>query len=416
MNGKRMIAARIRFAVIRIGVALAIVPAAAASASTLEPVRFNASEIALILRHGPWPQQPARDASNRVSGSVSAIALGRALFFERKLSPGSVVSCARCHAASRSWTDGRAQAAGIGELARNTPSLWNAGLNRWFGWDGGSDSLWSFVIRPILHPAEMGADAGHVATVLRADPQLSCRYELAFGRPGKRGVANDERVLVNAAKALAAFVETLVSGRTPFDEFRDALERGDAAAAARYPAEAQRGLKIFAGRGNCAICHFGPNFSNGEFHDTGVPFFVKGGVDPGRHTGIRQLRADRFNLLGKYNDDRSGEAATKTRHVDQQHRNFGEFKTPSLRNVELSAPYMHNGRFATLREVVMHYSEISPDRLHSDGEALLKPLKLSPGEADDLVAFLRSLTDPQAERTAATLSDDSGRCAASTSR
>lgn len=104
------------------------------------------------------------------------------------------------------------------------------------------------------------------------------------------------------------------------------------------------------------------------------------------------------------------------RHVDAQHRNFGEFKTPSLRNVELSVPYMHNGRFATLRDVVMHYSEIRPDRLHSDGEALLKPLRLSSGEADDLVAFLRSLTDPLAERAAAALSENSSRCAASTSR
>ena len=397
-------------------IAMAMVLTAVAPAAADDAVRFDSSEIALILRHGPWPQQPVRDRSNRASGSAPAIALGHALFFERKLSPGGAVSCARCHAASRSWTDGRAQAAGIGELARNTPSLWNAGQNRWFGWDGGSDSLWSFAIRPILHPAEMGGDAKHVAAVLRADPQLACRYESAYGKPGKRNAANDEHALVNAAKALAAFVETLVSGRTPFDEFRDALERGDAAAAARFPADAQRGLKIFTGSGNCGMCHFGPNFSNGEFHDTGVPFFVKGGVDPGRHAGIRQLRSDRFNLLGKYNDDRSGGAATKTRHVDAQHRNFGEFKTPSLRNVELSAPYMHNGRFATLREVVLHYSEISPDRLHSDGEALLKPLKLSPREADELVAFLRSLTDPQAERTALALSENSNRCAVSTSR
>ncbi|MBI3370984.1 MAG: hypothetical protein HY017_04390 [Betaproteobacteria bacterium] len=397
-------------------IAAAMVLAAVAPAAADEAVRFDENETAMILRHGPWPQPPVRDPSNRVSGNPAAIALGRALFFERRLSPGGVVSCAHCHAASRSWTDARAQAAGIGELVRNTPSLWNVGRNRWFGWDGGSDSLWSFAIRPILHPAEMGADAGHVALSLRADRQLACLYEGAFGLPGNRSPANDERVLVNAAKALAAYVETFVSGRTPFDDFRDALERGDAASAARYPLEAQRGLKIFAGRGNCAMCHFGPNFSNGEFHDTGIPFFVKGGVDPGRHAGIQRLGADRFNLLGNYNDDRSGDSATKTRHVDAQHRNFGEFKTPSLRNVELSAPYMHNGRFATLREVVLHYSEIRADRLHSDGEALLKPLKLSPREADDLVAFLRSLTDPQAEQTALALSGIPNRCAGSTSR
>lgn len=400
--------------------AAALVLAATGPAPAATPVDFDEREAALILRHGPWPPVVARDPSNRASGNANAMMLGRVLFFERKLSPGGAISCAHCHAPERSWTDGRTQAAGIGELSRNTPSLWNAGLNRWFGWDGGSDSLWSFAVRPILHSAEMGADVPHVAATLRTDPQLACLYERAFGKPGGRGAARDERVMVNAGKALAAFVETFVSGRTPFDEFRDALARGDAALVARFPEDAQRGLKIFAGRGNCGICHFGPSFSNGEFHDVGVPFFVKGGADSGRHGGIQRLRTDRFNLLGEYNDDRAGEAATKTRHLDAQHRNFGEFKTPSLRNVELSAPYMHNGRFATLREVVRHYSEIDPDRLHSDGEALLKPLGLSGAEVDDLVAFLRSLTDPQAanraKRISAAPASGSSRCAAPTSR
>jgi cytochrome c peroxidase len=392
----------------------AIWPALAAG-----PAGFDEREIALILRHGPWPAAPIRDPSNRASGNPDAIALGRALFFERRLSPGAI-SCAHCHAPERSWTDGRALAAGIGEFERNTPSLWNVRLNRWFGWDGGSDSLWSFAIRPILHPAEMGADAKHVAATLRADRRLACLYERVFGKLGARGAARDERVLVNAAKANAAFVETLESGRTPFDEFRDGLARGDALAAARYPEDAQRGLKIFIGKGNCSICHFGANFSNGEFHDVGVPFFVKGGADAGRHGGIQRLRGDRYNLLGRYNDDRSGGAATKTRHLDAQHRNFGEFKTPSLRNVELSPPYMHNGRLAGLRDVVLHYSGISPDRLHSDGEALLKPLGLSPVEVDDLVAFVRSLTDPlaagRAKEISETATSRSSRCAAPTSR
>jgi cytochrome c peroxidase len=266
----------------------------------------------------------------------------------------------------------------------------------------------------------MGADAKHAAATLGADARLACLYVRVFGKLGARAAARDERVLVNAAKATAAFVETLQSGRTPFDEFRDALARGDALAAARYPEDARRGLKIFIGKGNCSICHFGANFSNGEFHDVGVPFFVKGGADAGRHGGIERLRGDRFNLLGRYNDDRAGEAATKTRHLDAQHRNFGEFKTPSLRNVELSPPYMHNGRLGSLHDVVLHYSGISPDRLHSDGEALLKPLGLPPAEVDDLVAFLRSITDPLAANRAKELSQmaasRSSRCAAPTSR
>jgi cytochrome c peroxidase len=129
-----------------------------------------------------------------------------------------------------------------------------------------------------------------------------------------------------------------------------------------------------------------------------VPFFIAGGADPGRHGGIRKLQSNPFNLLGKYNDEprRDGQtpmSATKTRHVALEHRNFGEFKVPGLRNVALTAPYMHNGSLATLADVVRHYSEINPDRLHSDGESLLKPLRLSSEESADLVAFLESLTE-----------------------
>ena len=199
--------------------------------------------------------------------------------------------------------------------------------------------------------------------------------------------------MVDAAKALAAFMETLQSGSSAFDELHDALARGDAVAAARYPDAARRGLRLFTGRGQCAVCHFGPNFSNGEFHEIGISYLIdKGRVDPGRHGGIKQVRADRYNLLGAFSDDASRATGNHTRHVAENHANFGQFKTPSLRNVELSAPYMHNGKLATLRDVVRHYSEIPEERLHQDGEALLKPLRLTETEANDLVAFLRTLT------------------------
>jgi cytochrome c peroxidase len=214
---------------------------------------------------------------------------------------------------------------------------------------------------------------------------------------GPRSGAGDEPVLVNVAKALAAFLETVRSGRTAFDDFRDALVRGDRDAAARYPRAAQRGLKTFVGQGRCSVCHFGPHFTNGEFHDVGMPFVVAPGrVDGGRHEGIKRLRADPFNLLGRYNDDAGGTAAIKTRHVEPQHANFGQFKTPSLRNVALTAPYMHDGRLATVRDVVRHYSQLDMERIHTHGEQLLRPLRLSEAEIDDLVAFLDTLTDPRA--------------------
>jgi len=351
---------------------------------------FSDAEMRAIASHGPWPPAFRPDPSNRVSGNNEAIALSERLFFERRLSANGEISCSRCHLPERNWTDGEARARGLALTDRNTPSLANVRLQRWFGWDGAHDSLWSQGMRPILDPREMGSSAAQVAKLVREDADLSCRYRKAFATP----FLDDDKVLVDVAKALAAFQETLASGRTAFDEFRDALLRKDQAGIAKYPEAAKRGLSIFVGKGSCNTCHVGPAFTNGEFHDTGIPFFVEPGrVDPGRHAGIKKLLSSRFNLLGPYNDDPQRATATGTKHVALEHRNFGEFRTPSLRNLALTAPYMHNGRLATLRDVVNHYSSIGPDRLHSDGEAILKPLKLSERETRDLVAFLESLQD-----------------------
>ena len=360
------------------------------SAAGAQLLDFDATEKRAILRHGPWPAPWAPDPSNRVSGNPEAIALGERLFFEPRLSPSGKVLCATCHAPFRGWQDGRARAFGLAETERNTQSLFDVRQNRWFGWDGAGDSLWAQSIRPILDAREMGGSEAHAVALVRGDAELSCRFTRVFGAPPPGDGAS---MLAGIGKALAAFQETIVSGRSAFDAFRDALAKGDHGAAARYPAAAQRGLRIFVGKGNCSACHFGPGFSNGEFHDVGVPFFVKGGVDPGRHAGLKKLQANAFNLLGTHNDDRSGASAVKTRQVAIEHRNFGEFKVPSLRNIAQTAPYMHNGSLATLADVVRHYSEISPDRLHSDGESLLRPLRLSAGESAELVAFLESLTE-----------------------
>jgi cytochrome c peroxidase len=354
-------------------------------ASVFSLSQFSKEEIAKIVQHGPWPPPPGRDASNRVSGKREAIAFGEKLFFEPRLSGTGSVLCATCHAPFRAFQDGRARAFGLQDVDRNTPTVLNARFYRWYGWDGANDSLWSQSIRPLLDVREMNASSGHVAGVVRRI--FLKEYESAFGRAPP---ADDEQVLVDVGKALAAFQETLVSGRTPFDEFRDALALGQAS---NYPESAKRGLKIFIGRGNCSTCHFGPHFTNGEFADTGIGFFVRPGkVDPGRHEGIKRLKGNPHNLLGRFNDDASKSTATGTRHVEQQHRNFGEWRVPGLRNVAQTAPYMHNGSLATLRDVVKHYSELNEERLHADGERVLKPLRLTSAEVDDLVAFLESLS------------------------
>lgn len=350
---------------------------------------WTADEIARVRSHGPWPPPPARDPSNRISGVPAGIALGEHLFDDPRLSGDGRTSCATCHQAGRDWRDGLARAQGAVELDRRTPSLWNVGYFHWFGWDGAGDSLWAQSIRPLLDPREMNGGAGRVAALLRSDARLACGYERAFGAaPG----ADDERLLVDAAKALAAFQATLVSPRTPFDAFRDALVAGDRDRAARYPLAAQRGLRLFIGEANCNLCHLGPRFTSGEFGDVGIPFFVRPGeVDSGRLGGLARLAASPFNLLGAYNDDATAANATRTRHVQRLHTNFGEFRVPGLRQVGRGGPYMHNGSVLTLEDVVKHYSEVSPDRLHSDGVPIVRPLALSTEQSADLVTFLRSL-------------------------
>jgi cytochrome c peroxidase len=353
--------------------------------STFQLSQFSKEEIAKILQHGPWPPPASRDPSNRVSGKREAITFGEKLFFEPRLSGTGSVLCATCHAPFRAFQDGRARAFGLEQVERNTPTLLNAGFSRWYGWDGANDSLWSQSIRPLLDAREMNASAVHVAGTVRR--LFSTDYEATFGR---KPPADDEQILVDVGKALAAFQETLVSGRTPFDEFRDALARGESTS---YPEAAKRGLKIFVGKGNCSTCHFGAHFTNGEFADTGIAFFVAPGrVDPGRSGGLKRLKSSPFNLLGRFNEDASRSTATGTRHVELQHRNFGEWRVPGLRNVAQTAPYMHNGSLATLRDVVKHYSELNEERLHADGERVLKPLRLTPREVDDLAAFLESLS------------------------
>lgn len=379
-----------------------------ASAALLAPgvaagtVEFDAVEKAAILRHGPWPPPLRRDPGNRVSGNAAAIAFGRTLFFDPRLSLEKNLSCASCHQPERSWSDAMARSTGRELLDRNAPSLVDARFNRWFGRDGGADSLWSHAIRPLTDAREMALSPALLAERLREAPDLAACHARVFGR-----MRDDETVMVDAAKALAAFQETLVSGRTPFDDFRDALARGDRKAMARYPEDARRGLKLFIGRGNCAVCHFGPTFSNGEFADVGVPYFIgPGRVDPGRHSGIRLVRESPYNLLGRFNDAPARATGVTTRHLTLEHRHWGEFKVPGLRNVARTAPYMHAGSHATLADVVRHYSELNEERLHQDGERILKPLRLDESESRDLVAFLESLSsktkrDGHANRAAA---------------
>lgn len=387
--------------------ALAAPPGSAPGDAGDRSIRWSRAEAALILQHGPWPPAMRRDPGNRVSGMRAAVDFGARLFFDARLSSTGTISCASCHIPEFGWTDRRSRATGIEDADRNTKSVVNARLNRWFGWAGATDSLWAASIRPLADPREMGSAERHATAFVRLDADLACRYRRAFGHAPP---ADEDTLLADLGKALAAFQETLASGRTPFDQFRDALARGDRAAMARYPAAAQRGLRLFIGKAGCNLCHFGPNFTNGEFDKVGIDVRIPGGrFDWGRYDGIKALQASRFNLLSRFNDDRRRAGATGTRHVALSPEAYGAFRVPSLRNAALTAPYMHGGQLATLRDVVRHYSEIDAIKLHlaaphphiepgaelpaRPAESPLRTLGLSAREIDDLVAFLESLTE-----------------------
>jgi len=347
----------------------------------------ESAERALLKSFGQWPQPIPADPGNQLSGLDWAEALGQQLFSETAFSGDNNRSCATCHDIDRAFTDGLPVSVAAGVHVRNTQGLLDVGQQRWFGWDGGADSLWAASMRPILSDIELDGEIATIAVRLRAMPEVVQALQRSGALPD-----DDEALVVLAAKSIAAFIRTLQSQRTPFDDYRDAVVEGRASES-DYPADARRGLSLFFGEGNCHVCHFGPNFSNREFHDTGRPFFTGiGQVDPGRYDGIQRVRSDRYNLLGSFSHEASAEERRKTSNVTLGQSNFGQWRTPSLRNLTKTAPYMHDGSLATLRDVVDAYADIDPERIHSDGEAIIRPLDFDNRDREDLVAFLRSLS------------------------
>jgi cytochrome c peroxidase len=368
-------------------------PAAQPTPSPQAPAQsdFTPAQTLLILALAPLKGKS--DRSNRVTGKPDAIAFGRSLFFDARLSGKGTHSCSSCHRPELAWQDGKRVGEGLALSKRNTPSLLNVRYRRWFGWDGAADSLWAQSIRPILDPREMGASAGHVRAHIAGNTALADAYAELFKRAATTTLAED--ILVDAAKALAAYQETLVSPSTPFDDFRDALERGDSEAAKRYPISARQGLLVFLGVGGCHRCHFGPLLQSDGFErltatarrsrdnpDLGRP-------DLGRYDGVARLLASPYNQTSRYNDSGS-RVPIWTVSGDALRRLDGDkyrFRVPGLRGVKDTAPYMHDGSVATLAEAVAHRVPAA-QFWKSDRR------KLTAAEIVDLVAFLETLSLP----------------------
>ena len=389
---------------------VAQVPASGtASAANAE---WSEREWAKARTHTPLPG-PRPNPTNRHADNAQAARLGQRLFFDARFSANAAVSCASCHAPDLGFADGKSLSTGLGRTTRHSPSLWNVAQQRWFFWDGRADSLWAQAVQPLENPKEMGFDRVSLVRTLRGDPTLRAEYEPLFGAlpdvtswperaaPGDEGselaaawkqMSAEEqraasRVAANFGKALEAFERTLVRSDAPFDRF----VAGDAKALSE---SARRGWKLFAGRANCRSCHSGPAFTDGEFHNIGIPPLAGGKPeDPARYAGIELVRLDPFNARGEFSDAPAGDGALELETLERTPQTFGEYRTPSLRNVALTAPYMHEGQMKSLAEVVRFYSTLEgATQVGHHQEQVLQPLNLSSEEAADLVAFLESLT------------------------
>lgn len=374
---------------------------------TAHGVEFDASQIALIqsltlTKPNTIIQQKNAEPSNRYSQNIEAKKLGKALFFDTRLSGSGTVSCANCHNFSTGLTDNKTLAQGLGKGSRNTPTLINVFMQRWFYWDGRADSLWLQAIGPIESPLEMGGDWAAIYQLFKNDKKLFNSYNQLFTlNPINKNKAftqiDTHRFKTNIAKALAAFQIDITQFNSPFDAFAQSIRHQKKTQILTL--DQQQGLKIFIGKGRCITCHSGPNFSDGEFHNIRLKSQLTNPNDSGRYGAITALKNNPMNILGLYSDLAEDDInnRSKTYYLTAPNKGhntvWAAFKTPTLRNVAQTAPYMHDGSMQTLKAVINHYSTFknAAPNTHANNN-LLQPLNLSPKEQTQLIAFLHSLT------------------------
>lgn len=273
--------------------------------------------------------------------------LGRSLFYDTRLSLDRSVSCGSCHHQEFAFSDGgNAVSRGFdGHTGlRNARSLTNVAYNTAFFWDGGVPTLEVQALAPILHPDEMNMNTDTLVARLETDQRYREMFQRAWGTP--------EITIERITKSIATFERRLISSDSPFDRWN----RGDSGA---MSAAAVRGYQLFFGeQGDCFHCHGSFNFTDNGFHNDGIDSTTG---DPGR-----------FRITNRVLDN-------------------GKFMTPTLRNVAVTGPYMHDGRFSSLEEVVHHYNRGGTG--DSNQDPVVRPLHLSDNEIADLVAFLNALTD-----------------------
>lgn len=388
---------------------------AAGSGFSRRPATWTAVEVQEIrdlgLGHlGPLPADP----TNPVADEARAVSLGHRLFFDTRFSGNGRVACATCHDPARDFQDGTPLGHGIGTTGRRTPSIVSSARAPWFFWDGRKDSQWSQALGPWESAVEHGGNRGRYAHLVAQ--HYRAEYEALFGPlPELRNVPADagpvpdsaanrawvgaspesrvaiNRVFANLGKAVAAYERRLEYGPGRFDAYASALGQDGRAPSGILTGDEEAGLRLFIGKARCTACHSGPLFTDQQFHAIGVPD-PAAAVDSGRSRGVRQALADEFNCRGQYSAA-PRQCAELDFAVTEGPELVAAFKTPSLRNVALRAPYMHAGQFTTLETVVDHYNRAPAA---SAGRSELLPLELSAREQRQLVAFLRALTAPLA--------------------
>jgi len=308
------------------------------------------------------------------------VTLGRQLYFEKRLSADGTVSCATCHDPQQGFADGHPVGVGIKNQtgARNSPTVLYSGFNEVQFWDGRAPTLEEQAKQPLVNPVEMGQPS-HDAVVkaVSAIPEYTDAFKAAFGSPA----VNIERI----AQAIASFERTVAPFTSPFDRFlagqKDAISDS-----------AKRGFVLFQGKARCVTCHeFNnsfPYFTDNKFHNIGVA--MKGNFE--------QLAREAQSVPGKGAETQQAALAHKPGVealgrwiVTRQPKDVGAFKTPTLRNVTLTAPYMHDGSQKTLEEVMDFYNKGGEPNPNLDGG--IRPLNLTKEEIGDVIEWMKSLTD-----------------------
>ncbi|MDE0423893.1 MAG: cytochrome-c peroxidase [Candidatus Poribacteria bacterium] len=373
--------------------------------ATQTPDLFSQEEWEVIRSLSPLPDKPPPNPTNYVADDPNAARLGQKFFFDFRFSKHSTIACSTCHSPFYAFADIESTSFATGRGTRNTPTVLNAAYNTWQLWDGRSETMWTQALFALEGESEMAGTRTQYAHVI--NEHYKTEYEAVFGRlpeleditrfptdgkpgdPAFDGMSEADQIAVNIifsniGKAVEAYQRLLITPDAPFDRYI----AGDETA---ISAEAKRGLKVFIGKGGCVDCHNTPRFTDNAFHNIGIP---QDGLteDKGRFQGIPKLLANIFNSAGIYSDSRES-SEEMLRLLETKPEDQGAFRTPTLRNFAITAPYFHTGEFPTLESVIAFKNAGGlTNGFPGIGSVPIEPLHLSEQEQSDLIAFLKTLT------------------------